>query len=147
MAYIKVRPFGMERFVEGRTQGFRLRFEVIEAVGVDPNIFVYEIKNRPGYTSKDFFFQNIASPSDIEEYPAGQPEDINAVGISPFFRLSEADLIFRSAQAVGEALEKVKQDLLGLIESIEWMEHLVALPEIEVGTAPSSSSSSPSSSA
>jgi hypothetical protein len=144
MAYIKVQVYGMEQYVEGRTQGFRVKFKVLEAEGLDENIFVYQIKTAPGFTHTDYFFQNIASPADLEEYPAGVPTDLNASDLQPFFRLDEADLVFRSAQAVDEAVEKLQQELTGLIESLEYMENLVPTQVIESGTPPSSSSSSSS---
>jgi hypothetical protein len=142
--YLKVQVYGMEQYVEGRTQGFRVRFKVIEAVGLDANIFVYQIKTAPGYTHTDYFFQNVASPADLEEYPAGEPADLNASDLQPFFRLDEADLVFRSAQAVDEAIEKLEQELTGLIESLQYMDTLAPTQVIEIGTPPSSSSSSSS---
>jgi hypothetical protein len=144
MAYIKVQVYGMEQYVEGRTQGFRVRFKVLEAEGLDTNIFVYQIKTAPGFSHTDYFFQNIASPADLEEYPAGEPENLNAPDLQPFFRLDEADLVFRSAQAVDEAVEKLQQELTGLTESLEYMGNLVPTQVIESGTPSSSSSSSSS---
>ena len=142
--YIKIQPSSMVRFVEGRTQGFRLKAAVVEAVDVTSDIFVYQIKSQPGFTGKDFHFVNIASPSDIEEYPAGIPDDLNDPDIEPFFRTDNIDLVFRSAQAVDEALEKIDQDVESLIEALNLMEELQALQVIEHGTAPSPSSSSSS---
>ena len=144
--YLKIQPSSMERFVEGRTQGFRLKASVVEAVDVSSSIFVYQIVTMPGYTDRDFHFVNVASPSDLEEYPVGIPPDLNDPELGDFFRTDEIDLVFRSAKAVDEALESIDQDVEGLIEALNLMEELQTLPVIEHGTAPTPSSSSSSSS-
>jgi hypothetical protein len=135
----------MERYVEGRTQGFRIRAKVIEVEGLDANVFVYQIKRKPGYTYADYSFQNVASPADLEEHPAGEPADINAAGVYPFFRMDEIDLVYRSVKDVEDTIVKLEQELTGLIEAIDWMDTLLEGQVIEIGTRASSSSSSSSS--
>jgi hypothetical protein len=145
--YIKIQPSAISRYVDGRTQGYRMTMAVTAWENIDPNIFVYQIKNRPGFTGLDFYFVNIASPGDIEDYPIGQPADLAAPGLYPFFRLAEADLVFRNIQLLEDALSAIDQDVEGLIEAYDDMDQLAELTPIEHGSqTPSSSSSSSSSS-
>ncbi len=138
--YIRLRRYGMTQYVEGRTQGYRMQVEVVEAVGVSPNIFVYQVK--PGISEVGGpvdEFVNIASPADLEEYGITAPA---ASDPRPFYRLDAVDLVFRNLDLLEAAWVKMKSDVAELVQSLIFMDNLVIQEEVEFGEPPSSSSSS-----
>lgn len=140
--YIRLRRYGMTEYIDGRTQGFRMKIEVIEAVGVSPSIFMYQ--RKPGLEEDGGpvdEFVAIASPADLEEYGTG-PDPLDPT--KPFFRLEAVDLVFRNQTLLEEAWTKIKSDVEELIQSLVFMENLVIQEEVEFGEPPSSSSSSSS---
>lgn len=145
---ITLQRYGMTTYVEGRTQGYRAKLVVIEAVDMPLDVFVYQ-RVAPvavGGVSEDFF-TNVASPGDLEEYQVGVVADLTR----PFYRLREVDLVTRSLDLLNEGLRGIIGDLSQLVESLNMMDKLVLQEEIIIGDsgavdANSSSSSSSSSS-
>jgi hypothetical protein len=141
MPYLRLKRYGMARFVDGRTQGYRVRLEVEDAQDISPAVFVYQIKpalSEEGEPVADFC--NIASPADIAEYPVEQeppPE-------KPFFRRTYVELDFRSIDDLNIGVQKMYNDLEQLVESWRYMEELVLVEVREFGSPSSSSSSSSS---
>lgn len=80
--------------VDNRPQAWRMRITVTDTHGVSPNIFVYQRKTPDPETGEQVdTFESVASPVDLEEYPAGEPTP----GTEPqFYRLSEVDLLARN---------------------------------------------------
>jgi hypothetical protein len=142
--YIKIQRSSMTTFVEGRTQGFRILIEVLEASGLSKNIFVYQLKPAVGAEGDPVsVFTNIASPSDLEEYGVGLPV---ADPARPFYRLDSADLVFRNVELLEDAWAAIKNDIDELVRSLDHMDALAPTEEVVFGTEPVSSSSSSSSS-
>ncbi len=136
--FIKIKRYGMSEVLQEYLQGYRMRVEVEEAIGLDENIFVFQrqpLAAGEGYTDR---FENVASPADLEEYPIGAPNDANR----PFFRLSEIDLVFRAVSNVDEAWNLLNGEIQGLIETLDAMDELEVLEEVSFGVSSSSSSSS-----
>ena len=68
--YLKIRRSAMTPFRESLIVGFTFKVEVIEAVDVPEEIFVFLRIPQPGVEGEsDDQFQNIASPTDLQEYP------------------------------------------------------------------------------
>jgi hypothetical protein len=142
--YIKIQRSAMTTFVEGRTQGFRILINVLEASGLSESVFVYQLKPAVGAEGGPVSaFTNIASPSDLEEYGVGLPV---ADPARPFYRLDSADLVFRNPELLEDAWKGIKNDLDELIRTLDFMDDLVPGEEVVFGVEPASSSSSSSSS-
>lgn len=141
--YIKLVKEAQGRYVQGRTQGYRIVVTAVEAGGMPKEIFVFQRRPGDGYTAAyNDTFENIASPADIEEYPIGAPDDPNA----PFFRMAAVDLVFRSEELAIEAWNGIISDVTGLVEALNYMDELSQVEEVIIGTPPTPSSSSSSSS-
>ena len=140
--YIQLQRSDMVTYVDGRTQGFRYTIEVIRAVDMPSEIFVYQRKPIISDTSHEDVFSNIASPTDIEEYPVGDPASADR----PFFRASAVDLVFRNLTLAEDAWEAIQSDVEQLVWALNMMDTLEPGEVASFGTAPQSSSSSSSSS-
>ena len=120
----------IEEYIEGRTQGYRVRFDVLEAVCMPAELFVYQrvLGSVPGTVIDTF--SNVASPTDLEEYPTDEPTD--AVG---FYRLSHVDLIFRSIDLLSQSAQDLTRDISALVMALNQLdvliEHDVTLTGIE----------------
>jgi hypothetical protein len=136
--FIKLQRYGMTDVLQERLQGYRIRVVVTEAIGVNPNIFVFQRRPLTVADTYDDRFENIASPADLEEYPVGAPADLNR----PFYRLSEIDLVFRSVSNVEEAWNILLAEVADLIYTLDQMEALQLQNEVSFGLSSSSSSSS-----
>ena len=102
---LTLRRSEIEQYVEGRTQGYRVRFDVIEAVCIPAAVFVYQ--RLPGATVGETtdVFSNVASPADFEEYPIDEP-----VSGGQFFRLQYVDLVFRNLDLLEQSATDITLD-------------------------------------
>lgn len=139
---IQLQRYGMTTYVEGRTQGYRMRVVVKETVGVDDALFAYQVVPAVGGgTEYGARFSHICSPADIEEFPRDAAESGK-----DFFRLTEIDIIFRNLKLLEDAWEKIQSDFTELVRTLENMNNLTLAEEVTFGNFPTSSSSSSSSS-
>jgi len=139
---IKLQRYGMTSYVEGRTQGYRMRVKVSQVSGVDDALFAYQVMPPAGGgTEYGAEFSHVCSPADIEEYPRDAP-----VSGKDFYRLTEIDIIFRNLKLLEDAWEKIQNDFTELVRTLENMDTLTLAEEVTFGSFPSSSSSSSSSS-
>jgi hypothetical protein len=99
------------RYVDGRTQGYRLRLRVVDTCDVDPNLFVYE---QRADTAE---FSNIASPSDIDIIPVDA-----AATIPGYYRQSTAELVFRTMAQLEASVEDIEEDVQALIMALNQLE-------------------------
>lgn len=79
-------------------------------------IFVYERKpfvDDAGEPVDEFV--NIASPTDLEQYPVDLPQPE-----SPFFRLVKVDLIFRNRELASDTVDKIVNDVQELVQSLNF---------------------------
>lgn len=121
----------------GRAQGYRMRLEVPEARGLDPNIFVFRVLLDAHDQTPYGRFDRVASPNDLEEYPAGVPQDWSDVEC---FRLAEVDLVFRSDVDRQAALDAIRSECDELILTLENLCRLDISQEFVIGELEGSSS-------
>jgi len=118
--YIVLKRGALHEYVEGRTQGYKLRLDVEEAHRVDSNIFVFQ--RRPAtLPSGDPIdeFSNIASPSDLVEYPVGEP----LLG-GHFYRLDWVELVFRNLDLLEQSVLDLENDISELIQTLNQLDRL-----------------------
>jgi hypothetical protein len=139
--YLKVKRSAMDP-MHKRYIGYTYKVEVLEAIDLPPEIFVFLRIPKPSDPSQsDDEFQNIASPADIQEYPVLVP----VPGANrPFFRLSEVLLDFRNEKLAEDAWRCMQADFEALLEALNANAQLSVEEVVTYGTAPSSSSSSSS---
>ena len=101
--------------VTGRPQAWRMRITVTDWYNVDPNIFVYMRTGPEVQGSYVDTFEAVASPVDLEEYPAQAPDEDQE---PPFFRMAQIDLISRNMTLLDETWESIKADRDELIRTL-----------------------------
>jgi hypothetical protein len=109
-----------QEFDDGRVQGYRITVEVIEAVGLVEEIFVYQRMTLVQGNAPQDDFSNVASPADLEEYPLSEPTED-----SPFFRLKTIELVYRDLELLNENLNDLKRDICMLLDSLAHMDQLI----------------------
>lgn len=126
-------------YVEGRTQGYRLFVEAVNPCGMTDKIFVYQRKPET-YKDQNFKddFANVASLPDLEEYP----EDAPSSSLVPFFRLNFFDVVVRSMDHLVDVAVSLHNQVVELVNTLDFNDKLVNLDEVRVGATCSSSSSS-----
>lgn len=116
---VKLQKSETKPYLHGNIQGHMFALEVIEAVGMPAEIFVYQ--RRPGATGGQppiDEFSNVASPSDLEEYPVDAPTaDVG------FYRMKRIELVFRDITLAEQAYADIQRDICGLIESLQAMQN------------------------
>lgn len=134
--FIRLQRESIAIFVDGRTQGYRMRVTALDAKGGLPNeIFVYQrVPYGAQYSDQ---FTNIASPADIQEYPILTPDPGGV-----FYRLDSVDLIFRNLALADDAWAAIKGDVEQLVQTFTFMEVLELTETVDFGSSSSSSSSS-----
>lgn len=140
MAYIKVRRSASTLEESGGIFGFTMTVEVLETEDLPKEIFVFlPIGTAPDDTRGNEEFQNVASLSDIEEYPVDAPVTGSE---RPFYRKSTVVLHFRSESLAADAWQCMESDFAALIQAAEDAEIVATEGEYTFGTKTSSSSSS-----
>ena len=133
------------RYILGRYDGIRIRFDVLSSAEMPIRIFAYRmLPLNPSTGAKVGHFSNVCSPSDIEEYPEDEP----IAGHRPeWFRLSFVDVYVRSLEEADDFITKVRRDVRRLKRTLDIMDTLGSGGEENLGAdEPSSSSLSSSSS-
>ena len=131
---IRIRKTGV--IAEGpQAYGVRLRMEVIEASGIDKEIFVYQ--KRPLDLTKGTFvgdFNHICSPTDLGNYPV---DDVsNEVDLNPlpaFYRSVFVDLLFDSITAADEFERVFWEDIYLLKRNMDRLRRLQVPQIVTVG--------------
>lgn len=75
--------------------------------GTDPEV------DEPAELDK---FQFIASPIELDQYPAGAPDPANNI---PYYRVNSVRFSFRSPEELQETLDLIKADIAKLVESLK----------------------------
>lgn len=111
--------------VVGRPQAWRMKITVTDYFNVDPNIFMFMRTGIDALTGEpQAAFQCVASPTDMEETPAGipaEPEEGSSDSPVLFFRLPEVDLISRNQAILEETWNLIVKDRDELIRTLEHM--------------------------
>ena len=140
MAYLKVNRTASTLEQAGGVFGFTMTVTVTESEDLPKEIFVFlPLSVAPDDTRGDEEFQNIASLSDIEEYPVGTPE---ANTDRPFYRKASVTLHFRSEALAADAWQCMSADFSSLIQAAEDAAVVASDEEYTYGSKASSSSSS-----
>jgi hypothetical protein len=105
-------------YVEGRTQGYLLKLEIVDACDVDENIFVFQRIPSASGGHQDTF-SNIASPTDLDVYPVSAPDPGGV-----FFRRSAVDLVFRSRSLLTTAADKIITDVQQMLQALDVVAHM-----------------------
>ena len=125
---------------------FRLRVDVSDPTdsGADPFVFLYNAAPVNPYNGEQRAdFLAVASPVDLSEYPAGEPNDATTY---PFFRLNYVELDFRSTEQAERAWELIVLEVDNLLKALDRMEQLEVAEETWVGAAPDDTGESASAS-
>jgi hypothetical protein len=122
---------------------YRLRIEASDpsGSGADPYVFLYNrrpINPYPGAEGIADDFVSITSPTDLAEYPIGEPRDGTAY---PFFRLDFLELDFRATSQAEHTWVTIIGEVGVLLESLDRLEQLVETAEVWVGSNPENSDS------
>lgn len=115
---------GLATYVDGDQSGYQLDVRVAEAVNITSAIFVY--RRYLGAVPRDEF-THVASPADIEDYPAVEPAD----EFHPFFRLSTVSLVARDVGVLNQNWLDLLRDVNALVDSLNLME-LVSAEQLEI---------------
>ena len=126
--YITLLKYGQSQFVAGRTQGYRMVIEVDEVCNVSENIFLYRVAFPNPETGESMSrFEAVCSPADLEQYPIGEPEDGGSL-----YRLSAADLLFRSVNAADETWDSIRGDVEELVNTLNAMDNMLLVDTVVI---------------
>lgn len=133
------------RYILGRDDGIRIRFEVLSAAEMAERIFAYRmLPLNPTTGEKVGHFSHVCSPADVAEFPEDEPLD----GHRPeWFRLNFVDVLVRSLDEAADFITKVRADVRRLKHTYDVADTLQPANEENLGAdepEPSSSDSSAS---
>jgi hypothetical protein len=145
---ITILRYFQRRYIEGATEGFRWRIEVAEAREMPAAVFLYKKAATKLYDAQTGgleppeevewagVFNGVASASDLEDYPEGEPR-VNE--FPPFYRLDWLDQAFPSKHFAMKAYDATIGQLNTLIETLDIMDDLTASPPLVLGAPPPAS--------
>lgn len=134
---ITVQAYFQDRYVDGVTEGFRWRIEVLEARDMPTAIFLhckvataFYAPETGGAEPPEAIawageFNGVASAADLEEYPEGEPRDDQ---FPPFYRLPYLDQAFRSKHLGMSAYGDVRNQVRVLVETLDIMDDIRPVP-------------------
>lgn len=115
--------------VSGRPQGWRMLIEVTESFNMPEEIFLYMVTGvDPDTNTPMAEFQSVASPADIDEYPAFDSAELVTPGTF-FFRLPVVDIVTRNKNLLEETWKLILSDRDELIQTLN---HMCALSIVDV---------------
>lgn len=118
--------------------GVRVKMEVIEAAGVDREIFVYH--KRPLDPTQGTFigdFDHICSPTDFGNYPVDNlATEVDRSHLPEFYRSAFVDLLLDSIQAADEFERVVWEDIYLLKRNVDRLSRLTTPVIAIAGNAP-----------
>ena len=100
--------------IDSSSGSHRLQAWVDTYEDITPYIFVYQRFAGVGGAADEDRFVNIASASDIADYPETDP----AVG-GVFFRLVSVDLLYRSVDLLNNFVSTLQEDAADLIRNLD----------------------------
>ena len=129
-ALLKIERSNVDRS-NSQTVGERLKIYMDQASIPleDIGIFVYEVMAFG--TVNTSVFIGVASPSDVDNLPAGEP---GTPVVGNKFRLEEVDLIFRSNQHLDNVVSLITEDVKTYFKLKANIEAVPVIPEVVVIT-------------
>lgn len=124
---LEIRVSAQRDHVVGRDTGYRLLVEVTAAAEMDGRVFRYMARPVTGASDPDVAYDGVCSPSDLEQWPAGDPTPGE---FPPFCRRASVDLVFRSRAVADEWLDACQQELQTLVDSLNRQDRLEAIDTI-----------------
>jgi len=104
-------------------QAYGLHVEVVSAVDMSKELFVFKVSapsnTDPEAGEVESYFDRVASPVDIAEYPARVADPENGM---PYYRAAEVYIVERSSEAREETCEFIKRDISELISTLGALE-------------------------
>ncbi len=101
---------------------FRLQCEVIDAINVTKDVFLYKRSIvDPLLADQADHFIAICSPFDLATYPANEPD---AEQDPPFFRKNVIDILLPSVTQVVEVRSSIQSQLLNLLMLLRNLDNL-----------------------
>ncbi len=98
--------------------------------GADPKVFLYlRQPPNPGDGSVDDVFLAVASPVDMVEYPADEPNDLMPY---PIFRRNRFNILVRATSLAEQAWEGIITSVTELLEALDRFDTLTLLEEVEI---------------
>lgn len=119
---LRVRRWPVQVVETGEGGFFRMRIEVTDPTGsgTDPAVFLFRVHPpdpKTGLVSASFV--TVASPVDMEDYPADTPSpDLS----NPFFRRSVVELDFRSMHQLHDTWTNIIQLIRNLLRALDQLE-------------------------
>jgi hypothetical protein len=92
---------------------------VSEYQDIDPNVFVWIRRPPVPPATEDIDeYVNVASASDMAEYPVDNPDP----ELPPFYRKSAIDILFRSVDLMNKSINTIEGDLASLIKNLDYID-------------------------
>jgi len=104
-------------------QAYGLHAEVVASVDMPKELFVFKVSapsnTDPEAGEVESYFDRVASPVDISEYPVGVSDPENGM---PYYRAAEVYIVERSSEAREDTCDLVKRDINELIATLKALE-------------------------
>lgn len=111
-------------------QSYDLKVSIEESTDMPKEVFVIQRGVTPPQGAEEGstdFFQCVADPVDLEEFPVGAPDLANEM---PYYRVSEITLRFRSLIELEDVRDGIDEDLAGLVNALKIAESLPVYEEV-----------------
>ena len=136
-AWLRVRKTGAVA-AGPSSYGVRVKLEVLDAYGVDKQIFVYH--KRPLNLSAGTYvgdFNHVCSPTDFGNYPVDDVSvDVDHSALPRFYRSAFVDLLFDSIRDADEFERVVWEDIYAIKQNMDRIRRLTEPQTVTVGPAP-----------
>ncbi len=142
---IQLKRYEMKNANHYHLSVFRLRVEVADVLGMEPQVFKFRRHDPDAVTGevRDEFL-GVATAVDMSEYPVGAPDPDNA---QPFFRKDNFEIDLRSTKDYEDAWDLILREVCVLRAALNRAEELVVAETAWCGDPPEIDSSEVSDSA
>ena len=121
------------RYVLGRDDGQRVRFDITCAEEMPSAVFAYRLMAlNPNTGERAGFFSHVCSPTDLEEYPESEPRPGH---IPEWFRLPYVDVLLASVPEATKYISDIRSDLRRLKRSLDNLDQISPTGDETVGPA------------
>lgn len=129
---ITITPYVTSSYVLRYGDGYRMRIDASNAVGLDEHIFLFLVQPLvPGQTTPTAMFQKICSPRDLVQYPVGDPlADSNPA----WFRANSFTVDFDTAAEVDDTINYTYIQVQELLNAMADNDSLTTLGPIVISS-------------